>query len=70
MLYAVQNYRNMNATIPKATSTSESNSPTDPGPDARAGSLDVGSGPSGGSLALALEGSEGRSNPKAEAVKS
>lgn len=87
VLYAVQNYRNMNATIPKATIYVGVQPPPDPVPDARAGSLDVGSGPSGASLALialgvaaggllvaggltALAGSNGRSKPAAESVKS
>ena len=52
VLYAVQNYRNMNATVPKATIYVGVEPPPTPAPDARAGSLDVGSGPSGASLAL------------------
>ena len=52
VLYAVQNYRNMNATIPKAVIYVGVDAPADPAPDARAGTLDVGSGPSVGTLAL------------------
>jgi hypothetical protein len=87
VLYSVENYRNMNATIPKATIYVGVEPPPGPVPDARAGSLDVGSGPSGASLALivlgvaaggllvaggltVLAGSNGRSNPAAESVKS
>jgi len=52
VLYAVQNYRNMNATIPKATIYvgTEPDAPAVPEPRAR--SLDVGSGPSASSLVL------------------
>jgi hypothetical protein len=52
VLYAVQNYRNMNATIPKATIYVGTDPEPAPTPEARAGSLDVGSGPSGLSLVL------------------
>ena len=52
VLYGVQNYRNMNATIPKATIYVGTLPDPAPEPDARAGSLDVGSGPSGLSLVL------------------
>lgn len=52
VLYAVQNYRNMNAVIPKATIYVGTLPEPAPGPDARPGSLDVGSGPSGLSLVL------------------
>lgn len=52
VLYAVENYRNMNATIPKATIYVGVEPPPDVVPDARAASLDVGSGRSGVSLAL------------------
>jgi hypothetical protein len=52
VLYAVQNYRNMNATIPKATIYVGTEPAAPPAAEARAGSLDVGSGPSGMSLVL------------------
>jgi len=52
VLYAVQNYRNMNATIPKAAIYVGTEPDAAPVPDARARSLDVGSGPSGVSLVL------------------
>jgi hypothetical protein len=52
VLYAVQNYRNMNATIPKATIYVGTEPDPAPAPDARAASIDVGSGPSGTSLVL------------------
>lgn len=85
VLYAVQNYRNMNVTIPKATIYVG----TEPEPAAalevRAGSLDVGSGPSGMSLvllglgvagaglfivgALTLLAGSGSAKPPAEPVK-
>ena len=87
VLYAVQNYRNMNATIPKATIYVGVQPPPAAVPDARAGSLDVGSGPRGVTLALiglgvaagglvvagaltVLAGSNARSKPAAEPVKS
>ena len=56
VLYAVENYRNMNATIPKAAIYVGTEPAADPAPDPRAGSLDVGSGPSGASLALVALG--------------
>lgn len=52
VLYAVQNYRNMNAVIPKAAIYVGTQVPAAPAPDARAGSLSVGSGPNGVSLLL------------------
>lgn len=52
VLYAVQNYRNMNVTIPKATIYVGTVPDPSPEPEPRAGALDVGSGPSGLSLAL------------------
>jgi hypothetical protein len=52
VLYAVENYRNMNATIPKAVIYVGVEPAPEPAPDPRANSLDVGSGPSGLSLAL------------------
>jgi len=52
VLYAVQNYRNMNATIPKATIYVGTEAEAPAAPEARAGSLDVGSGRSGLSLIL------------------
>ena len=52
VLYAVQNYRNMNAVIPKATIYVGTVPDPPPTPEPRAGSLDVGSGPSALSLVL------------------
>lgn len=52
VLYAVQNYRNMNATIPKATIYVGTEPPPAPVPEPRASSLDLGSGPSAVSLVL------------------
>lgn len=51
-LYAVQNYRNMNAVVPKAAIYVGTEPDPAPTPEARAGSLDVGSGPSAGTLVL------------------
>lgn len=51
-LYAVQNYRNMNAVVPKTAVYVGTVPDPAPAPEARAGTLDVGSGPSGGSLVL------------------
>lgn len=51
VLYGVQNYRNMNATIPKATIYVGTEPDLAATPEAR-GSLDVGSGPSTTSLVL------------------
>lgn len=52
VLYAVQNYRNMNATIPKAAIYVGTEVEAAPAPEPRAGSMNVGSGPSGLSLVL------------------
>lgn len=52
VLYAVQNYRNMNAVVPKATIYVGTQPDPVPAPDTRASSLDVGSGPSGMGLVL------------------
>ena len=52
VLYAVQKYRNMNSTIPRATIYVGVEPPAAAAPDPRAGSLDVGSGPKGASLLL------------------
>ncbi|MGH9280502.1 MAG: hypothetical protein ACRD12_20715 [Acidimicrobiales bacterium] len=52
VLYAVQNYRNMNATVPRATIYVGTLPPPAPQPEARPVSLDVGSGPSALSLVL------------------
>lgn len=52
VLYAVQNYRNMNATIPKATIYVGTEPPPTVAPEVRATSLEVGSGPSATSLIL------------------
>lgn len=52
LLYAVQNYRNMNATIPKATIYVGTLPDPVAGPEPRPAALDVGSGPSGLSLIL------------------
>jgi hypothetical protein len=52
VLYAVQNYRNMNATVPKATIYVGTQPDPAPTPDPRAASMDVGSGPSTVSLVL------------------
>ncbi len=51
-LYAVQNYRNMNAVIPKTVIYVGTVPDPAPGAEARAGSLDVGSGPNGVSFIL------------------
>jgi len=52
VLYAVQNYRNMNVGFPRATIYVGVDPAETPAPEARAGSLDVGHGPRGASLAL------------------
>ncbi len=52
VLYAVQKYRNMNSTIPRATIYVGVEPPAPATPEARAGALDVGSGPKGASLLL------------------
>ena len=52
VLYGVQNYRNMNGTIPKATIYVGVEPDPAPTPEPRASSLDVGSGPSALSLVL------------------
>ena len=52
VLYGVQNYRNMNAVIPKATFYVGTVPDAAPEPEVRAGSLDVGSGPSAMNLVL------------------
>ena len=52
VLYAIQQYRNMNATIPRATIYVGTEPPLPATPDPRAASFDVGSGPSAGSLVL------------------
>lgn len=52
VLYAVQNYRNMNSTVPRATIYVGTQPPGSAVPAARPTSLDVGSGPSGTSLVL------------------
>ncbi len=49
-LYAVQNYRNMNAVVPRATIYVGTVPDPAPTPEARARTLDVGSGPSATSL--------------------
>lgn len=85
VLYAVQNYRNMNAVVPRATIYVGTEPEAEPAPEARAGSLDVGSGPSGvGLVLLALGVAAGalliagglsvlaagrRADPQAETVK-
>jgi hypothetical protein len=51
-LYGVQNYRNMNAVIPKTVIYVGTVPDPAPTPEVRAGSLDVGSGPSAASLLL------------------
>jgi hypothetical protein len=51
-LYGVQNYRNMNAVIPKTVIYVGTVPDPAPTPEVRAGSLDVGSGPSGMTLVL------------------
>jgi hypothetical protein len=52
VLFAVQNYRNMNATFPKATIYVGTEPDPAPTPDARPRSLDVGSGRSATTLVL------------------
>lgn len=51
-LYGVQNYRNMNSVVPKAAIYVGTTPDPAFTPEARAGSLDVGSGPSAASLVL------------------
>jgi hypothetical protein len=51
-LYAVQNYRNMNSVVPKAVIYVGTVPDPEPLPQVRPTSMDVGSGPSGASLAL------------------
>lgn len=51
-LYGVQNYRNMNAVIPKTVIYVGTVPDPAPAPEARAGFIDVGSGPSTASLVL------------------
>ena len=51
-LYAVQNYRNMNATIPRTAIYVGTVPDPAPQPEVRAASMDVGSGPSGTTLVL------------------
>ncbi|MGH9222332.1 MAG: hypothetical protein ACRD2W_00680 [Acidimicrobiales bacterium] len=52
VLYAVQNFRNMNAVVPRVTIYVGVEPPPAPTPEPRPASLDVGSGPSGMSLVL------------------
>ena len=52
VLYAIQNYRNMNAVVPKATIYVGTVPDPAPTPEPRASALDVGSGPSTASLIL------------------
>jgi hypothetical protein len=52
VLYAVQNYRNMNSVVPRATIYVGTQPPPAPVPDPRPATLEVGSGPSAASLAL------------------
>ena len=52
VLYAVQNYRNMNAGVPRAAIYVGTEPEPAATPDPRASTLDVGSGPSGTSLVL------------------
>ena len=52
VLYAVQKYRNMNSTVPRATIYVGTQPPAAAKPEARSSSLSVGSGPSGTSLVL------------------
>ena len=52
LLYAVQNYRNMNAVVPRAAIYVGVEPEPAPKPEPRAGALDVGSGPSTGTLVL------------------
>lgn len=52
LLYAVENYHNMNAAVPKAVIYVGTLPPAASGPVARPASLDVGSGPSATSLVL------------------
>jgi hypothetical protein len=58
-LYAVQNYRNMNSVVPKAAIYVGTVPDPEPLPEVRATSMDVGSGPSGASLALLGLGAAG-----------
>ncbi len=52
VIYAVQNYRNMNSVLPKATIYVGTEPDPAPTPEPRPSSLDVGSGPSAASLIL------------------
>ena len=52
VLYAVQNFRNMNAVVPRVTIYVGVEPPAKTGPETRPVSLDVGSGPSAMSLVL------------------
>jgi hypothetical protein len=52
VLYAIQNYRNMNAVVPKATIYVGTEPDPAPTPEPRAASLDVGDGPSTGTLVM------------------
>lgn len=52
LLYAVQNYRNMNSVVPKAAIYVGTEPDPAPTPEPRVGSMDVGSGPSTGTLVL------------------
>ena len=52
VLYGVQNYRNMNAVVPKTTIYVGTVPDPAPEPEVRASSLDVGSGPSAATLAM------------------
>ncbi len=52
LLYAVQNYHNMNAAVPKSVIYVGTLPPAATGPAARPASLDVGSGPGASSLVL------------------
>jgi hypothetical protein len=52
VLYGVQNYRNMNAVVPRATIYVGTEPEPEPAPEVRPASLDVGSGPSGVALLL------------------
>jgi hypothetical protein len=52
LLYAIQNYRNMNSVVPKAVIYVGTEPEPAPTPEPRAASLDVGSGPTTGKLVL------------------
>jgi hypothetical protein len=58
-LWGVQNYRNMNSVIPKAVIYVGTVPDPEPLPEVRATSMDVGSGPSGTTLALLALGVAG-----------